>query len=81
MKFIFLFLMLISTAQADIVTDFENHIGGNGGTNQAEYNTGSHSEVKIKIPKRPSTVPLPGAIWLFGTGLVGCLYVNKKNRK
>ncbi len=32
-------------------------------------------------PIPPSAVPVPAAVWLFGTGLLGLIGVNRKNKK
>jgi hypothetical protein len=69
--------------------------GSSFGTNESVYfsspwiasalgfgtNSGLHATTSPILANTVTSVPLPAAVWLFGTGLVGFLYSGKSKQK
>jgi hypothetical protein len=44
-------------------------------------NDGPDSFLALAAPGSPALVPIPGAVWLFGTGMVGLLALGRRRKK
>ena len=67
----------LTTANAGTVTSMEIQVSSNGAP-KTDYAFISSDVNSIQFSNQVAPVPVPAAVWLFGTGLIGLIGVRRK---
>ena len=76
-----LFSLIVNPAVASLTLDaaFVRYQGITGNGFNGASGIGTNSTVVIN-PTGTPTVPIPGAVWLFGSGLIGLVALNRRRK-